>query len=488
MNRGGGRLALETIQPKMFALIRSHRGWLELDVVDSGQSETYTHIAVGTEHGCALRDDGAVHCWGHNVDKDGSDACQARPPGGTYVAITAGDAHTCALDREGRAVCWGSNLESWHHEVVDQARPPDRRFSAIAAGESHTCGILNNGELLCWGSDRDGKASAPEGRFVKVSAGRHFSCALRDDGAAVCWGRDRDGSLQPPQDEFVEIGVGAGHACGVTVEGELRCWGSNDVGQSDPPPGMFDLVSASSRYSCGLVRDGTLLCWGSDLAGRADPPEGSFASLDTALVNGCAITSEGELRCWGSNEAGQSDPYAQPALWFECTPGDIIDRDWHDLPSTLAWESLFQRIRRLAAAPSLCDESEEEARIFEETCEEFIALMRTEAAHLGSMASFPSTYAEVVLNLLMIRLMEVSYERLSNGETCCNDCYYEAAQFALFLGDLENRLAAVLSTIGEFEPEQRHLICSWVPYGFLVSYQVHNCANLPQSITHRHER
>ena len=61
-------------------------------------------VSSGGMHSCALhKTAGSILCWGDNEHG------QASPPTtGTYTAIASGETHTCAIRSDGNVVCWGS--------------------------------------------------------------------------------------------------------------------------------------------------------------------------------------------------------------------------------------------------------------------------------------------------------------------------------------------------------------------------------------------
>ena len=153
-------------------------------------------ISSGTDHVCALREDGTAVCWGDNQDG------RASPPSETFTAISACSDHTCALRQDGTPVCWGQPDPKVDYGQV--APPEGEGFLAISSGTCHTCALSQNGTLVCWGASRrdgvtysssrihqsgSGIADAPEEeRFLTISAGGAHSCALRVDGSPVCRG------------------------------------------------------------------------------------------------------------------------------------------------------------------------------------------------------------------------------------------------------------------------------------------------------------
>ena len=105
-------------------------------------------IAVGRLHGCALRSDQTVACWGRN------ELGQASAPAGTFLAVTAGLSHTCGLRTDQSITCWGRNRGTGSPITPQNVlRAPSGRFTAVAAGSYHTCALHTNQSISCWGRD-----------------------------------------------------------------------------------------------------------------------------------------------------------------------------------------------------------------------------------------------------------------------------------------------------------------------------------------------
>jgi hypothetical protein len=58
-------------------------------------------------HGCALRDDAAIECWGS--DLNGSAPALKTAASGSFTQVSTGGTHTCALRTDGAVECWGLN-------------------------------------------------------------------------------------------------------------------------------------------------------------------------------------------------------------------------------------------------------------------------------------------------------------------------------------------------------------------------------------------
>ncbi len=259
-------------------------------------SPSFTAVAAGVAHTCAVRTDGAPECWG--FDRDG----QSSPPDGSFVAVAVGEDHSCALLAGGSIECWGSNEHG-------QAEPPPGDFSAIAAGDFHTCGLRADGTAQCWGADgMAGRATPPPGQFSAISAGLYHTCGLHLDGEAQCWGADNYGQATPPG-QFSAISAGDFHTCGLRADGTAQCWGENRRhGQATAPRDRFSAIAAGGEHTCGLRADGTARCWGNDSFGAATPPSGEFTAITSGHAHSCGLSADGGVRCWGWNQQGQADP------------------------------------------------------------------------------------------------------------------------------------------------------------------------------------
>lgn len=237
-------------------------------------------VEGGAAFTCALRASGGIVCWGANYagqlgnGNTGGDSPTPVPVAQITdaVAVAAGDSHACALRQGGAVSCWGNNFDGQIGNGqagadVPTPTPVSGLVDAVAvlASGSSTCALRRGGGVSCWGYNRYGELgngtsnttpnptpSNVAGLTDAVGLGGGFLhvCVLRTGGVVSCWGRGDDGQLgfgsqladsgvptsTPVQvsglNNAVSIGLGAGdHNCATTATGALVCWGRNDNGQ-----------------------------------------------------------------------------------------------------------------------------------------------------------------------------------------------------------------------------------------------------------------
>ena len=345
---------------------------------------TFASLTAGGSHTCGLTSAGTAYCWGANSqgqlgdgtsgNGDWSNATANRSApvavsgGLTFTAIASGDAHTCAIDTAGTAYCWGWNQDGQLGDGTTVTSRPNPTavsgtltFASITAGWHHTCGLTVAGAAYCWGMNYMAQLGdgASVGRtspgqvaggwsFARIAAGDYHTCAITTGGAALCWGWNDLGQLGNgnlsrgyfPQQvaggmSFAMIAPANSHTCGLTTSGAAYCWGTNfagnigdgTVGRTTAPGLVSGGISYTGvqtnyddNYVCGLTAAGLAHCWGYNANGQlgdgttTDRPSPaavagnvSFANLVTKPYgkHRCGLTSAGSAYCWGTNSAGQ---------------------------------------------------------------------------------------------------------------------------------------------------------------------------------------
>ncbi len=331
-----------------------------------------------------LNQDGQAVCW------SGQDYDQADALPGHYLAISAGGGNTCVVTTDGAIVCWGRDL--------DEQSPPGR-YTTVSTSRDHACALTEHGKAVCWGLASGlpewndfGEREAAAGRYVAISVGyreyfeisgdmRHYfanSCALSEDGEAVCWsyydddivgtrddmvttrfegpytaitsmagvgfcGVTRDGAAEcrhqkwdptfvttafsealPPgiaprngeATRYTAVAASWDHVCALTAEGQAVCGTAPDLSghrwvmhPPDPAPGRYIAIELSYSRACALTEGGEAVCWdaAANKVGAPDPPPGRYVAVNDGPFHTCALTEAREAVCWGWNNHRQAD-------------------------------------------------------------------------------------------------------------------------------------------------------------------------------------
>jgi alpha-tubulin suppressor-like RCC1 family protein len=338
-----------------------------------------------------LTNTGSAYCWGFGGGGDlgnGSTANSyvAIPVSGgmTFTTIAAGETHTCALTSAGDAYCWGTNNSgqlgtgTTGYSVVPVAVAGGLKFTALAATGDHTCGLVASGAAYCWGKNDFGQigdgtwiATSLPGRttpvpvsgdltFSDIDAGGYHTCGVTSGGRSYCWGLNQSGQIGNGLQgtnvdalvpavlggvKFGDIFTGFYSSCGLTSDGSAYCWGSNLYGQlgngstsgpdycpTYPNTGAcsvrpiavagglhFSVLALGGSSSCGLVAGGVAYCWGANTSGQLGNGSTTNSSVPVVVAGGltfkaitagialysCAITTADTVYCWGKNDVGQ---------------------------------------------------------------------------------------------------------------------------------------------------------------------------------------
>ena len=266
---------------------------------ESGEpSVPYVDVSVSGGHGCGLRADGRIRCWGVN------DHGQLDAPDEVFMSVTTGPGFTCGLWVDGTPRCWGLNDNN-------QTEPLPGQYVKLSAADGYACGLLRGGIIECWGDNWANQANAPFGIFDEVSAGGLHSCGLRYDGTVECWGGEGINSAIyaafAPNGTFRAIDTAYRQSCGIRTDDSVSCWGWNSPVYDYEPDRPFVEISAGSRFVCGLHADGTVSCLGENDYWQTDAPGGTFSAISSRGAHSCAVRTEGTVACWGANSVGQSD-------------------------------------------------------------------------------------------------------------------------------------------------------------------------------------
>lgn len=315
-----------------------------------------TALTTGTNHACALMENGGVRCWGSDDLYKLGDGFQG-PGHHSNVPVTAlnmtngpslasGASHTCAISPSGSLQCWGlgTSGQLGNGATNTQSHPVGvsglTNVLGIAPGNSHTCALLNDGTVSCWGSNTNWQLgnlvvassstpmSVPRLLYaIELTSGIDFSCIRDINHSVFCWGLTPTGLVPDPVritglTNPKSISAGGHHMCVVESDGTAKCWGANKSGQlgdgtqsdSSVPvtvKNLTDVVSikASDDHTCALVRDGTVRCWGAVLPSASLSPVAvqnlsGVASIAVGASINCGAKFDGTAWCWGDAGSG----------------------------------------------------------------------------------------------------------------------------------------------------------------------------------------
>jgi alpha-tubulin suppressor-like RCC1 family protein len=341
----------------------------------------WIHVSAGAYQTCGIKTGNTLWCWGYNHDGqlgDGNTASQDLPaqvtkpgPAG-WASVAAGGFHGCGIRKDTSLWCWGQNslgqlgIGSFTNQSRPQrvTSPAQAGWSSVAAGGFYTCATRSDGTLWCWGSSEAGQlgpgnttdedlpqqvTTPAQAGWASVAAGGDTTCATRDDGTLWCWGDNGWGQLgigntteqdlpqqvtTPDQTGWASVSVADYHTCATRTDGTLWCWGFNDAGQlgigskteqnlpqqvTTPAQTGWTSVAAGGSTTCA-TRTHALWCWGFNRYGQLGigsntnqarprrvtvPGSTGWSLAAVGSLHACATHTGPTLWCWGYNANGQ---------------------------------------------------------------------------------------------------------------------------------------------------------------------------------------
>ena len=280
-----------------------------------------TKVVTGSNHTCALFNDGTVSCWGMNRDRqlgDGTTTNRFSPVTvqgvSNAVDITSGASFVCVLLPDKTIQCWGYNssgqLGVGSAAVQTSVVSPVGISSAVeiesGPNSSHVCARLADATIRCWGYNVYGQIG---------------------DGTTS----NRTSPYDPGLTGVIGLSVGDGHTCALLSGGTVRCVGLNSGGQlgDGTTTNNTSWVTVSGvttaeaiwggggSRNCVRLANQTYQCWGSNAYGSLGDGTGTSRSTPVAVSMGgvvsdfqggtavaCILLTTGQVRCSGANREG----------------------------------------------------------------------------------------------------------------------------------------------------------------------------------------
>ncbi len=276
----------------------------------------YSAVSVGRHYACAIKSVG-LHCWGRLSWDDPLVAEPTLLDEGDWTAVSVAisvPAHGCGLRADASLLCWGySELSQLGSDKLLQPTPKPvaggASWKAVSVGWAHGCAIRVDGSIWCWGRNGNGQlglkiadSAIPvqigvDSGWSQVSAGAKHTCALRDDASLWCWGWNDHGQITGKADNekllptqlpglWSSVACGYDSTCAIKVDGTASCWGSSGSFHYKPlgpepwhvsplvPGTTWTSISAGDAHGCGVDSSGTSSCWGYGAYGQLGDGEG----------------------------------------------------------------------------------------------------------------------------------------------------------------------------------------------------------------------
>ncbi len=268
-------------------------------------------VVVGDAHTCVRTTAGRVECWGTNTDAQlGSGTATPMPtplPQAVLLgasdlrgvrSLAAGAHHTCAVRDDGAVLCWG------RHDRGQLGVPVPEDFAPCARACIPTAvpivgyeGDPKWEEPDAGFEDPDGgDGSAPRDATLPQDVVEPVDRPTRTDGG-IEDGGDATAPLdvgvdvgEPPAPTVTSLAAGGAFGCLSLSDRTVRCWGTNRA---------YELGN-------GRMNEGgpTLTTVIASPGSAATNPLQGVARVVSGGQTSCAVLLDRSVRCWGSNESG----------------------------------------------------------------------------------------------------------------------------------------------------------------------------------------
>tara|TARA_B110000305_G_scaffold237097_1_gene299704 strand:- start:747 stop:3221 length:2475 start_codon:yes stop_codon:yes gene_type:complete len=146
-----------------------------------GVGRTAVAISSGFYHTCAILDNGSISCWGRGYygqlgsggewgAEDQLTPFLTSSLGTNRTAVTIssspGSEHTCAILDNGAVSCWGygddgqlgnGDYSPRYNPTLTNSLGTGLTAVGLSLGSTHTCAILDSGSITCWGTGDKGQ-------------------------------------------------------------------------------------------------------------------------------------------------------------------------------------------------------------------------------------------------------------------------------------------------------------------------------------------
>lgn len=295
--------------------VGSFLGWGWLPSSAAATSPVRSVLAANQDASLALKSDGTVWAWGSlgYGQRGCGDPCGATAEMPSQVvnltgmtAVAAGAWHDLALKADGTVWAWGHNVygQLGNGATTDSGTPVKVSglggITAIAAGKYHSLALKGDGTVWAWGHNGAGDLGTMTTQtcsswepcsmtptqvtglsgVVAIATHSQHNLVLKSDGTVWAWGLD----------DYGQVGVPGTQTCDtfnrpLCVTSPVQVGGVNGV----------IAVDAGPNDSSVLKADGTVWSWG---GGTTTPSQVSGLSGIVAIDSPLALKSDGTIWWW----------------------------------------------------------------------------------------------------------------------------------------------------------------------------------------------
>ena len=346
-----------------------------------GHIDTHDSLSIGRQFACAVTENSSVVCWGRTdfgqtgIGVTGTNVYHNMTyvdalNGMGIVEVSAHLDHACALTSQGAVYCWGSNVDGQigNGQIGGNVLVPTQPLlpqgvvaKSLSQGpSSHTCAISTDGDLYCWGLNSRGQVgngqlcanwgttytnpcsnantgilvpeliSMPTGVTVtSVSVGGEHTCATGSDGGVYCWGSDMNCRVTGG-DSVSDDPITGNQGCNYfhhTLSPRKLTMSNTEVTIQDAANLSFVQAVSGWVFSCAMTNSGDGVCWGANTESQQGignnsnldfavvptliqgPSGESMTSMSATTAQACAMYDQTGAYCWGDNWGGNTGDY-----------------------------------------------------------------------------------------------------------------------------------------------------------------------------------
>jgi hypothetical protein len=170
----------------------------------------------------------SVHTAAASGDGESGTSSAATVSLPALAQIATGASHGCVLKADGSVLCWGANdqgqLGNGNTNVAQISLVPLSGVTALSAAGDASCARVGTGNAAmsyCWG---EGFGTTPTLADASAENAPAALVALRDSSASLAHSFTASNVVGLESTTFTQIASAADHSCGITTNNHVMCW------------------------------------------------------------------------------------------------------------------------------------------------------------------------------------------------------------------------------------------------------------------------